>query len=48
MNKPSSPDNYHPGQRWISECEPELGLGSVWRITLLTVAVVFGASGETR
>ena len=39
---------YHPGQRWISDSEPELGLGSVARVSRLTVALTFGASGEQR
>jgi ATP-dependent helicase HepA len=39
---------FHPGQRWISDSEPELGLGSVLRLTDRTVTVVFPASGETR
>ncbi|MEI2726360.1 MAG: RNA polymerase-associated protein RapA [Verrucomicrobiota bacterium] len=42
------PDNFHPGQRWISESEPELGLGSVRRVTLRTVTIGFEASDETR
>ncbi|MDB6067215.1 MAG: SNF2-related protein [Pedosphaera sp.] len=41
-------DHFHPGQRWISESEPELGLGSVRRVTNRTVTLVFGASDETR
>ena len=40
--------SFHPGQRWISDSEPELGLGSVFRLTNRTVTVVFPASGETR
>lgn len=40
--------HYHPGQRWVSESEPELGLGSVLRATNRTVTIVFGASAETR
>ena len=39
-------DNFHPGQRWISETEPELGLGSVRRVTPLTVTV--GVHGQRR
>ena len=39
---------FHPGQRWISESEPELGLGSVLRTTPRTVVIRFGASEETR
>ena len=42
------PHTFHPGQRWISESEPELGLGSVLRVTPRTVTLVFGASAETR
>ncbi len=42
------PDNFHPGQRWISESEPELGLGSIRLVTPRTVTVVFAASDETR
>jgi ATP-dependent helicase HepA len=41
-------ENFYPGQRWISESEPELGLGSVGRVTPRTVVVEFPASGETR
>jgi ATP-dependent helicase HepA len=41
-------NSFHPGQRWISDSEPELGLGSVLRMTDRTVTVVFPASGETR
>ena len=39
---------FQEGQRWISDSEPELGLGSVERVSRLTVALVFPASGETR
>ncbi len=41
-------DKFHPGQRWISESEPELGLGSVRRVTNRTVTMAFGASEATR
>ena len=44
----SMSNSFHPGQRWISETEPELGLGSVQRVTPRTVTIGFGASGETR
>ena len=40
--------SFHPGQRWISDSEPELGLGSVLRLSAQTVTIVFPASGETR
>ena len=39
---------FHPGQRWISDSEPELGLGAVSEVERLTVTLVFRASGETR
>lgn len=42
------PDNFHIGQRWISESEPELGLGAVLRTSPRTVTMLFGASTETR
>ncbi|MGN6385240.1 MAG: RNA polymerase-associated protein RapA [Verrucomicrobiota bacterium] len=37
-----------PGQRWLSEAEPELGLGMVLNAGTHQVTVVFRASGETR
>jgi len=40
--------NFHPGQRWISESEPELGLGLIQRVTNRTVTIVFRASGQKR
>ena len=39
---------FHEGQRWISDSEPELGLGSVEGVSRLTVSLLFGASGERR
>ena len=39
---------FHAGQRWISESEPELGLGSVLRVTPRTVVVEFKASAQKR
>src|SRR5689334_15982955 len=42
------PEAFHPGQRWLSESEPELGLGAVRRVEARTVTIVFGASSETR
>ena len=36
------------GQRWISDSEPELGLGSVEHVSRLTLRLAFRASGETR
>jgi len=43
MNHP-----FLPGQRWISQTEPDLGLGTVRLATARTVTVHFGATGETR
>src|SRR5688500_11747260 len=37
-----------PGQRWLSETEPELGLGMVLNATAHQVTVVFRATGTTR
>jgi ATP-dependent helicase HepA len=37
-----------PGQRWISETEPELGLGMVLEATAARVTVLFIASNERR
>jgi ATP-dependent helicase HepA len=39
---------YIPGQRWISEAEPELGLGSVIAFESNRVTVLYIASGERR
>jgi ATP-dependent helicase HepA len=41
-------EHFHPGQRWISESEPELGLGVVARVTDRTVTVLFKTSGQKR
>jgi ATP-dependent helicase HepA len=41
-------EHYQPGQRWVSESEPELGLGSVRRVGNRTVTIMFAASGESR
>src|SRR4051812_20797847 len=40
--------DFKTGQRWISESEPELGLGSVLGVTARTVVICFPASDETR
>jgi len=37
-----------PGQRWISESEPELGLATVMQVTSNRVLVEFKAAAETR
>ncbi len=39
---------YFPGQRWISEPEPELGLGLVVDVTPRTVQVLYHAANEMR
>jgi ATP-dependent helicase HepA len=41
-------NEFHPGQRWISESEPELGLGSIARVTPRTVLAEFNATGQKR
>lgn len=41
-------DFFHPGQRWNSEGEPELGLGCVQAQSPRTVTLHFPATGETR
>ncbi|WP_428634941.1 SNF2-related protein, partial [Sedimenticola sp.] len=41
-------DDFIPGQRWISEAELQLGLGTILTVEHRTVTVVFLASGETR
>jgi ATP-dependent helicase HepA len=40
--------DYTPGQRWISEAEPELGLGTVLRTDDRAVQVLFAKSGVVR
>ncbi len=37
-----------PGQRWVSESEPELGLGTVLAAGFRDVTIRFEAAGETR
>jgi ATP-dependent helicase HepA len=41
-------DNFRTGQRWISESEPELGLGSILRVTERTVTATFRATDQSR
>src|SRR5262245_43281288 len=41
-------EEFHPGQRWISESEPELGLGCIVRVTHRRVTAAFHASKEKR
>jgi ATP-dependent helicase HepA len=40
--------HFYNGQRWVSESEPELGLGSVLRVNDRTVTLSFKASDATR
>ncbi len=40
--------NYVPGQRWVSEAEPELGLGTLLRCDERAVQVLFAKSGVVR
>ena len=42
------PNRFHPGQRWVSEGEPELGLGEVHGISSRTVTLSFRAADVTR
>ncbi|MCW8973831.1 MAG: RNA polymerase-associated protein RapA [Gammaproteobacteria bacterium] len=41
-------DEFVPGQRWISDAELQLGLGTVLSVEQRRVTVLFLASGETR
>src|SRR6185503_1345719 len=41
-------NDFHPGQRWISDSEPELGLGSILSVTPRRVTAAFKASGQQR
>jgi ATP-dependent helicase HepA len=40
--------DFHPGQRWISDAELPMGLGTVLACDPRTVTIVFLATGETR
>ncbi|MBY5930247.1 MULTISPECIES: RNA polymerase-associated protein RapA [Halomonas] len=40
--------DFSPGQRWISDGEAELGLGTILNCDARSVTVLFGASQETR
>ncbi len=40
--------NFIPGQRWVSDAEPELGLGTVLRCDDRAVQVLFAKSGVVR
>ena len=39
---------FNPGQRWISETEPELGLGLVVKVAMRSVQILYPARGEMR
>jgi len=41
-------NDFHPGQRWISESEPELGLGSILKVSDRSVTTVFKAAAQQR
>jgi ATP-dependent helicase HepA len=41
-------NDFHSGQRWISDSEPELGLGCVVEVTQRRVTVAFKGSDEQR
>src|SRR5881396_4062055 len=41
-------NEFHPGQRWVSESEPELGLGTILSVTDRRVTAEFAATGEKR
>ena len=40
--------NFHQGQRWVSETEPELGLGTVMKTEEERVQMLYPATGEVR
>src|SRR5688572_25446435 len=42
------PDYYVVGQRWISDTEPDLGLGSIQHVEHRRVTIGFAASGQMR
>jgi ATP-dependent helicase HepA len=41
-------DKFQPGQRWISNTELQMGLGTVMSVDQRSVQIVFLATGETR
>lgn len=42
------PMDFIPGQRWVSEAEPELGLGTILRVDDRAIQVLFAKSGVLR
>src|ERR1700704_2436479 len=45
---PGTRSEFYEGQRWVSESEPELGLGSVVRVNDRMVTIAFRASDAMR
>ena len=45
---PAAMEKFYPGQRWISETEPELGLGLVVDASARTVQLFYHAANEMR
>ncbi|HEB95983.1 MAG TPA: RNA polymerase-associated protein RapA [Sedimenticola thiotaurini] len=43
-----STTDFRPGQRWVSDTEPDLGLGTLLKSEGRTVTLLFPASGERR
>ncbi|QFY90363.1 RNA polymerase-associated protein RapA [Magnetovirga frankeli] len=41
-------DDFSPGQRWVSDAEPELGLGLITALDARTLSLDFPACGESR
>jgi len=39
---------FSPGQRWISDTETDLGLGTILKVESRLITIVYMASGETR
>ena len=39
--------DFIPGQRWINNAQPEMGLGTVLKTDFRTVTIIFLATGET-
>ncbi len=48
MSEKNSVDDFSAGQRWVSETEPELGLGTVVEVAGRQVRLLFPAVGEMR
>ena len=48
QSKPEVKGKFVPGQRWISDSEPELGLGIILEVGFREVKIEFRAAGVTR